>query len=60
MHEISLILDVKGAAIEAYASLREIPTSACLRAAQSLAPSPHIHTICLWLYCNAYTNSDLF
>ena len=53
MHEISLILDVKGAAIDASASLREIPISAYLSAAQSLAPSPHIHTICLWLYCNA-------
>ena len=43
-HDISCILLVKGAATEASVSLREIPTSAYLRAPQSLAPSPHIPT----------------
>jgi hypothetical protein len=33
---------VKGAAIEASASLKEMPTFAVLSAPQSLAPSPHI------------------
>jgi hypothetical protein len=33
---------VNGAAIEASASLNEIPTSAVFRAPQSFAPSPHI------------------
>jgi hypothetical protein len=40
--EISWILDVKGAAIDASASLKEMPTSAVLSAPQSFAPSPHI------------------
>ena len=39
--EISGILLVKGAAIEASASDRDNPISAVLRAPQSLAPSPH-------------------
>jgi len=39
---MSYILLVKGAAIDASASLREIPTAAALRAPQSLAPSPHM------------------
>lgn len=42
--EISWTLLVNGAAIEASASERLIPASACLRAAQSFAPSPHIPT----------------
>jgi len=40
--EISYTFDVKGAAIEASASERDIPTSAVLSAPQSFAPSPHI------------------
>jgi ABC-type Co2+ transport system permease subunit len=35
---------VKGAAIEASELEREIPLSAVFKAAQSLAPSPHIPT----------------
>lgn len=42
--EIFWILLVNGAAIEAYASLNEIPTYAYFNATQSLVPSPHIHT----------------
>ena len=42
--EISWILLVNGAAIEASASDRLIPASAYFRAAQSFAPSPHIPT----------------
>ena len=42
MHEISYIFDVKGAAIEASASDKEIPISAVFKAPQSFAPSPHI------------------
>ena len=41
-HRMSCTLLVKGAAIEASASLREMPTAAVLRAPKSLAPSPHI------------------
>tara|TARA_B110000285_G_scaffold231832_1_gene301430 strand:- start:2525 stop:2722 length:198 start_codon:yes stop_codon:yes gene_type:complete len=40
--EISWILLVKGAAMEASASERLMPASAYLRAPQSLAPSPHM------------------
>jgi len=36
---------VKGAATDASASDREIPTSAAFSAAQSFAPSPHISTV---------------
>lgn len=43
--EIFGVFDVKGAAIDASASLREIPTFAALSAAQSFAPSPHIPTM---------------
>lgn len=39
---MSWILLVKGAAMEASASLRLIPAAAALRAPQSFAPSPHI------------------
>ncbi len=42
--EISCTLLVNGAAIEASASDRLIPASACFKAAQSFAPSPHIPT----------------
>lgn len=37
-------LEVKGEATEASASDRDTPTSAALRAPQSLAPSPHMPT----------------
>ena len=36
--------EVKGADIEAYACDKERPMSACFKAPQSLAPSPHIDT----------------
>lgn len=42
VQEISWTELVNGAAIDASVSLREMPTSADLSAAQSLAPSPHI------------------
>lgn len=37
-------LEVKGDATDASASDRDTPTSAALRAPQSLAPSPHMPT----------------
>ena len=43
-HEISCRCDVNGAAMDASASDREIPTSADFNAAQSLAPSPQNET----------------
>ena len=43
--DILAICEVKGADIEAYACDKERPISACLRAPQSLAPSPHIETV---------------
>lgn len=43
-HVILGIDEVNGAAIEASASLREIPTSDVFNAPQSFAPSPHIPT----------------
>ena len=46
---MSYILLVNGAAMEASASLSEIPTAAFLRAPQSLAPSPHIPQLTLSL-----------
>ncbi len=39
-----LFLEVKAAAIEAYVSERDSPRLAWCKAAQSLAPSPHIPT----------------
>ena len=42
---MSATLLVKDAATEASVSDKDIPTSACLRAAQSFAPSPHIPVI---------------
>jgi hypothetical protein len=39
-HDISSIFEVKGAAIDASAGLRLIPTSAAFKALQSFAPSP--------------------
>ena len=41
-HLMSYCLLVKGAAIEASASLSEIPTAAVFRAPQSFAPSPQM------------------
>jgi len=38
-------LDVKGDATEASASDNDTPTSAALKAPQSLAPSPHMPTL---------------
>ena len=43
--EILVICEVKGAEIEASACDKESPISACLRAPQSFAPSPHIETV---------------
>lgn len=45
IEEIFVYLDVKGADIEAYAGDRDKPISACFKAPQSLAPSPHIETL---------------
>lgn len=39
-----MTLEVNGADIDAYACDKDNPTSACLRAPQSLAPSPHMTT----------------
>lgn len=36
---------MKGAEIDAYAWDKDKPTSACFKAPQSLAPSPHIKTV---------------
>lgn len=49
--EILKTLEVKGAAMEASASEREIPTSAYYKAAQSLAPSPHIPMAAGVIFC---------
>lgn len=38
-------LEVKGLATDASASDNDTPTSAALKAPQSLAPSPHIPTL---------------
>lgn len=37
--------EVKGAEMEAYACDKESPMSACFKAPQSLAPSPHMDTV---------------
>jgi hypothetical protein len=42
--EIFVTCEVNGAEIEAYAMERDKPISACFRAPQSFAPSPHIAT----------------
>jgi hypothetical protein len=42
--EIFVTWDVNGAEIDAYAIDKDSPISACLRAPQSFAPSPHIAT----------------
>ena len=43
--EILKILEVNGAEIEASAWESDKPTSACFKAPQSFAPSPHINTV---------------
>jgi hypothetical protein len=50
---------VNGAAIDASASDREIPTSAYFNAPQSLAPSPHIPTSVLQKFYKFSTNDAL-
>ena len=45
IEEILVIWEVKGAEMEASACERDRPISACLRAPQSLAPSPHMETV---------------
>ena len=42
--EIFITFDVNGAEIDASACDKDSPTSACFKAPQSLAPSPHITT----------------
>jgi hypothetical protein len=44
IEDIFVVVDVKGAAIDASASERDSPISAVLSALQSFAPSPHIPT----------------
>ena len=44
IHDMSCILEVNGAAIEASVSDSDTPASAYFKAPQSLAPSPHIPT----------------
>lgn len=53
--DIFLVFEVKGAAMEASASLRDTPASEFLRAMQSLAPSPHIHTKYLTFFVGFYS-----
>ena len=50
---------VNGAAIDASASERLIPTSAVFNAPQSLAPSPHIPTYSFKIDCMFWTNKAL-
>lgn len=60
MNELmSNVLDVNGAAIDASAEDSARPTFASLRAAQSLAPSPHMPTIELLYNRTEMTNCDL-
>lgn len=56
---MSCTLLVKGAAIEASASLSEMPTAAALRAPQSLAPSPHIPQLIYRLFYKLSTRRAL-
>lgn len=49
-HSMFYIALVKGAAIEASASDKLIPTSAVFSAPQSFAPSPHIPTCSLSIF----------
>lgn len=49
IEEILATCEVNGADIEASAWDRDNPMSACFRAPQSLAPSPHIETVLLRL-----------
>jgi hypothetical protein len=43
--DIFVICEVNGAEIEASAWDKDSPISACFKAPQSLAPSPHIDTV---------------
>jgi hypothetical protein len=45
IEEIFATCEVNGADIEAYACDRDRPTSACFKAPQSFAPSPHMETL---------------
>lgn len=45
--------------MEASAAERDTPTSACFKAEQSLAPSPHIPTSALKNFYNYSTSKDL-
>ena len=56
---MSFTLLVKGAAIEASASERLMPASACFRAPQSFAPSPHIPIYVFIVSCNNSTSTAL-
>jgi len=47
IEEMLVTCEVKGAEIEASAGDKERPISACFRAPQSLAPSPHMATVFL-------------
>ena len=57
--EISGVLEVKGAAIDASSVDNDIPTSATFKALQSFAPSPHIKTVNS-SFCNDCTIWALF
>ena len=57
--EMFYVLLVKGAAMDASASLNEIPTSAAFNAPQSLAPSPHMPTLSFKHSLNNSTNNAL-
>jgi hypothetical protein len=45
MEEMLATWEVNGADMDAYACESERPMSACFRAPQSLAPSPHMDTV---------------
>ncbi len=53
------ILEVNGAAIDASDSDKLIPTSACFKAPQSFAPSPHIPICSPVTIYNCETNKAL-
>lgn len=57
--DMSQIYEVKGAAIDASASESDTPISACFRAPQSLAPSPHIPTSVLQQFWSCSTSFAL-
>lgn len=45
IEEMLVIWEVKGADMEASVWAKDKPISACFKAPQSLAPSPHIETV---------------